>query len=189
MSLLWFAKKTKMEKNFGTIYNFKRQIGLKFNLSRLSIELPNQGLLPTRFPRGKAPTFAVQNGGFILKSKLVMVHFPGLHGQMLRTNSAGLILRNLWFFWSLQGFRTYEVLKWGNGLGSIFTWSLMNFSSKTALLRTLCWVWRHRTSKIAARTHHFSGREGPWHFSEGSVGCGLHAFALAEFTVIFTEEI
>ena len=73
------------------------------------------------------------------------------------------------FFWSLQGFRTYEVLKWGNGLGSIFTWSLMNFSSKTALLQTLCWVRRHRTSKIAARTHHFSGREGPWHFSEGSV--------------------
>ena len=39
------------------------------------------------------------------------------------------------------------------------------------------------TSKIAARTHHFSGREGPWHFSEGLVGGGLHAVALAEFYV------
>jgi len=47
--------------------------------------------------------FAVQNGGFILKSKLVMVHFPGLHGQMLRTNSAGLILRRLWFFLEFAG--------------------------------------------------------------------------------------
>ena len=56
-------------------------------------------------------SFADKSGGFVLKSKLDIVHSPGLHGQMLRTDSAGLILRIPGVFGSLQGFRTYEVLK------------------------------------------------------------------------------